>query len=230
MPSLNGLQHGLAARLVPSHTTQTHLVLTGIARITAALIALAAWTGLAAQFGAVYGRTASAVETAWSMAGYFTVLTNLLVGVIFAGIAFGTNAFMAPRLLAGIALAIVLVAVIHALLLRGLIVLSGGDAFADVLLHWFTPALVPIFWGFFVPKGALRPYDPLYWVIYPLAYLFYALMRGAAGGHYAYPFIDVIQLGWWQMIINATTIAIAFLVAGYVLVVLDHQLCKRPPA
>lgn len=67
---------------MPSHTTQTCVVLTSTARIMAALIALVAWTGLFAQFGAVYGRTCSVAATVWGMAAYFTVLTNLLVAVI----------------------------------------------------------------------------------------------------------------------------------------------------
>lgn len=213
-----------------SRATQPPFVLTSTVWISAALIALIAWTGLAVQFGAVYGRTGSAAETVWGMAAYFTVLTNLLVGVVFTGITFGIGRFMAPWLVAGTALAIALVGVIYVLLLRGLLVLSRGDALANLILHWITPVLVPLFWWAFVPKGALRRYDPLFWALYPFAYLSYAFVRGAAGGHYPYPFIDVIQLGWWQTSINATKIAMAFLVAGYIVVVLDHQLGERPRA
>ena len=136
-----------------SRATQPCFVLTSTARIIAALIALIAWTGLAVQFGAVYGRTGSAAETIWGMAAYFTVLTNLLVGVVFTGISFGISCFTAPWLLAGTSLAIALVGVIYLLLLRGSLVLSGGDALADLLLHWVTPVLVPLFWWIFVPKG-----------------------------------------------------------------------------
>ena len=205
-------------------------VLTNRARIAAALIALIAWAGLAVQFGTIYGRIGSVAETFWGMAAYFTVLTNLLVGVVFTGISFGTSRLMAPSLLAGTALAIALVGAIYMLLLRGLLVLSGGDALADLILHWVTPMLVPLFWWSFVLKGKLRRYDPLFWVLYPFAYLSYALARGAVSGHYPYPFIDVIRLGWWQTSINASMIAVGFLVAGYVLVVVDHMTGRNPRA
>lgn len=203
---------------------------TSTVRIVAALISLVAWTGLAVQFGAVFGRTGSVAQTVWGMAAYFTVLTNLLVGITFAGIAAGASAFMAPALSAGTALAIASVGVIYVTLLRGLLALSGGDAFADLILHWVTPVLVPLFWWAFVPKGALRLQDPLIWALYPFSYLAYALIRGTMGGRYAYPFIDVTQVGWGQTGINVAMIGSAFLIAGYALVGLDHRVGRSARA
>ena len=39
--------------------------------------------------------------------------------------------------------------------------------------------------------------------------------RGQAGDRYPYPFMDVGKLGWPQTLINAGGIAMAFLLAGF---------------
>lgn len=126
-----------------------------------------------------------------------------------------------------VTLAILLVGIVYGLLLRGLLELSGGARLADFMLHQAVPVLVPCFWPVFVPKGGLKPQDPLIWAIFPLAYLAYALLRGAAEAKYAYPFIDVAKFGWLQVAINSLAIGIGFVAAGYAIVWLDRRLARR---
>lgn len=183
-----------------------------------------AWAGLGVQLAAVVGRTGSVAGALWGMLAYFTVTTNLLLAVLLTGVALGHRAFAAPRLAAGVALAMVLVGVVYHLLLRGLLDLSGGDRVADALLHTATPLLALLYWLACVPKGALTRRDPLGWALYPLAYLAYALARGAATGRYAYPFLDVPRLGWAGVGGYAVVIALGFLGAGAALVWLDGRL------
>jgi hypothetical protein len=197
------------------------------ARGLAAAIALVAWAGLAAQFGASLQQTGSAGGAVWVMLRYFTVITNLLLAVVFTGVAFGRKAFGAPSLLGTVTLSILLVGVVYGLLLRGLVELSGGAKVADLLLHHATPILAPIFWLGFAPKGALRRRDPLLWALFPLAYFPYALARGSIEGVYAYPFMDVAKIGWAQAAINAVVIALGFILAGYAMVWLDGQFSTR---
>jgi hypothetical protein len=40
-------------------------------------------------------------------------------------------------------------------------------------------------WLLFIPKGRLRPYDPLLWAIIPYAYLVFAFTYSALGGEFA---------------------------------------------
>lgn len=201
--------------------------LSGAARGLAGVVALVAWAGLSIQFAASFGRVGSALGAAWMMLRYFTVITNLLLALVLTGVALGRPRAAAPSLLAGVALAILLVGVVYNLLLRDLLDLSGGARIADVLLHQAAPALGVIFWLAYAPKGALRPLDPVIWAIYPLAYFAYALARGAAEGVYAYPFMNVRQIGWAATGINAVAIAVGFLAAGYVVVWLDGRLARR---
>lgn len=191
-------------------------------RLAAAVVALAAWVGLAIQFDATFGTTGSVGETLWILLRFFTVLTNLAVALLFSAIALGIDA--PPSLLAGVTLAIVLVGVIYMLLLRGLLELSGGALLADAILHKLVPLLVPLYWLAFAAKGQLRWRDPLIWSLFPLAYLGYALVRGSAEGRYAYPFIDVADLGGTQVAINAVFIALGFIAFGLAVVALDRRL------
>ncbi|NEU12246.1 hypothetical protein G3T14_08880 [Methylobacterium sp. BTF04] len=191
-------------------------------RMAAVAIALVAGIGLVIQLVAIVNRIGSLPSAIWEMGRYFTVLTNFLVAILFSGIAAGLR--MKPRLIAGITLAILLVGIVYATLLQGLQTLSGGDAVADVLLHWVTPVLVPLFWFAFTPKGGLRPIDPLLWALYPVTYLGYALIRGAAEGRYAYPFIDVPALGWGPVLLNVGAIALGFVATGHACVRIDRHL------
>ena len=196
-------------------------------RIAAALIALVCWLALAVQFRATLGQTGSVAETLWILLRFFTVLTNLLVGVVMSGIALGSLRFASPRLLGFVTLAILLVGIVYMTLLRGLLELSGGALLADMLLHKVTPVLVPLYWLAFVRKGGLGRRDPLIWCLFPLAYFAYALVRGAIEGRYAYPFIDLASLGPARVALNALLIAAAFLAAGFAFVWLDGRLARR---
>lgn len=197
------------------------------ARICAAIIAATAWAALGIQCVATRALTSSLPETLWVVSAYFTILTNLLVAIVFTAIAAGRTPLRRPSILAGTTLSILLVGVIYALLLHGLLELSGGSAVANVLLHMVTPVLVPIFWLAFASKGALSWRDPLLWAIYPLAYLAYGLTRGAATGKYAYPFMDVPAIGWPRTALNALVIAVGFMLSGFALVWIDRRIGSR---
>lgn len=196
------------------------------ARVFAALVALAAWAGLAVQLEASIGLTGSASAAAWAMLRYFTVITNLIVALLFAWAALRGRA--SAFALGGATMAILLVGIVFALLLSGLLELSGGALLADFLLHKATPALAVIWWLAFAPKGGLTRRDPFVWVLYPLAYFAYALIRAQLDGRYPYPFMDAGRIGWVQTWLNGVEVAAGFLLAGLLLVWLDRRLARRP--
>ena len=200
---------------------------TVLARLLAGLTALAAWLGIGLHLYALLTSSHPVLSALWMLLAYFTITTNLLVAVVFTGIAARRAAFESPWLVAGTALSIVLVGIVYGLLLRGLRDLTGGSEAANILLHMTTPVLAPLFWLAFVRKGALTWRDPLLWMLYPLAYLAYALIRSAIEGHYPYPFIDVLAIGWLQTARNAVVIALGFIAGGEVLVWLDRRLARQ---
>ncbi|MDT8267066.1 hypothetical protein RQ832_27725, partial [Roseomonas sp. DSM 102946] len=103
----------------------------------AALIAVLAWLGLGLQFISLLERTQSVVTALWVLLGYFTITTNLVVATVFSGIALRRPGFAAPGLVGGTTLAIMLVGVVYALLLRGHVPVLDDDLArtANMLMH-----------------------------------------------------------------------------------------------
>lgn len=192
-----------------------------------ALIAGAAVLGIAVQFDVDLAKTGSVAMTVSTMLRFFTIISNLLIAILFSGIAAGRVVSNRPFLTGGAAVMIMLVGVVYGLLLRGLIPLSAGGRFADFLLHTATPILVPAYWLLFEDKGRLGWRHPWAWAAVPLLYLLYALIRGWLSGIYPYPFLDVIKLGGARVAANAAAIAIGFLCASFGLVALDRGLARR---
>lgn len=203
-----------------------HVGITG--RFAAGLIAAIAWLGLAFQCVSTFQINHSVSLTLWIVFAYFTILTNMLVAVVFTGLAASQTQTRASWIVAGTMLSILLVGIIYALLLHGKTELTGGSAVANALLHMATPILVTFFWIIFTPKGQLTWSHPLVWAIYPLAYLAYSLVRGGQTGKYPYPFLDPGLVGWQQTMLSNLAIAVAFLICSYTLVTLDHRLAVRP--
>ena len=194
-------------------------------RLAAALVALAAWAGLAVQFAATFSQTGSLVGTLWILLRFFTVITNLLVAVTMTRVATGRR--ISPSLLAGLTLAIIFVGIIYATLLHGLVALSGLALVADVLLHYVVPIAMAVYWLAFAPKIGLAWRDAFLWCVYPLAYLFYVVLRGSVDGRYPYPFIDVTTLGYGRIVLNSLMLLVAYLLAGLTLVALGRAMAFR---
>ena len=200
----------------------------GIAgRIAALFIAATAWIGLIIQWVILYSANSSVLLSLWIMGAYFTITTNLLVAVVFTCVAMHRGMLRSDWILAGTMLSIMMVGVVNALLLWGALELSGGSALVDRLLHIATPIFVVLFWIFFVRKGELKWRHPLLWAVYPLSYLAYGMARGAITGKYAYPFLNMLILGWQRTALNAFLIAVAFMASGYAIVWIDHRIGSR---
>lgn len=194
-------------------------------RLAAAPVAVAAWAGLALDFVASDHRLGGAGAALWSMLRFFTVTTNLAVAVAFSGLAAGLPCRAVPRAMAALSLSVMLVGVVYKLMLEGTAL--HGPGLSNLLLHRVTPVLVPLFWVAFVPKGRLRATDPLLWLLYPLAYLAYAIVRGAFDGRYPYPFLDVAAIGPARVAINAAVIGAGFLVTGFFCIWVDRMMGAR---
>ena len=194
-------------------------------RAAAALVAAICWIGLAVRFQVTNAGTGDPLETLWILARYFTILTNLALAVAMTLVAFGKR--LSAGVEGGLTLSILLVGTVYALLLQKLYHLTGAALFADVLMHKASPAAMAAYWLLFAKHRPMRWSEPLWWSIYPVAYLVYALLRGAIEGIYPYPFIDVGKIGAAQNALNSAAIAVAFLIAGLALVWLDRRLLGR---
>lgn len=185
-------------------------------------MALVCWAGLVVQFWANYQHSGDPLETLWTLARFFTIISNLALAIIMTAIGFGRR--ISPFVLGGATLAILLVGIVYVILLRGLHPLSGPALVANFLLHYVSPVAMAAYWLLFVAHGRLRWSAPLWWSVVPLSYFGYALARGALDGRYPYPFMDVGKIGAAQTALNAAWIAAAFVLGGYLVLWLDRQL------
>ncbi|GLQ91877.1 Pr6Pr family membrane protein [Dyella acidisoli] len=195
----------------------------------AVLIALLAWFGAGLQLYLSLRLTDSmGMNTTQGLAiyfGYFTVLTNILVGMattwplVLSASALG-RFFVQPMAIGWVATSIAFVGVSYFVLLRHVWNPQGLQLVADVLMHYVVPSLVVLYSLFTLHRVALRWTAPLWWSLYPVIYFAYVLARGVIIGSYPYHFIDASQLGYALTLRNAAALWVAFLVLSYVLMLL----------
>src|SRR3984885_12759122 len=95
-----------------------------VGRSAAGCIAAIAWLGLAFQCISTFQINHSVLLTLWIVFAYFTILTNMLVAVVFTALAASRTQIqeswiVEAWIVAGTMLSILLVGIIYALLLHG---------------------------------------------------------------------------------------------------------------
>ena len=195
------------------------------------LMALLGWGGLAIQLYVVllmrWTSGASVIGGLLSYFSFFTVLTNTLVATVlsYAVISRPSKArtfFLQSWVSSGITVSIIVVGVAYSLLLRQLWQPEGLQWLANEILHDVMPVLFALYWWFCVPKGLLRLSHIGLWVLYPLLYFAYILLRGHLLGVYPYPFVDVEKLGYGQTFINAGGILAGFVAVAVAVMAVDR--------
>ena len=198
--------------------------------------AVLGWGGLAIQlyliFFARLSVGASLLGGLVSFFSYFTVLTNTLVATVLTCAVTPRDSaarrwFLQPWVSSGVAVSIAVVGLAYSILLRHLWHPEGWQFIADELLHDVMPLLFLGYWWCCVPKGTLRLWHLPLWLIYPLVYFIYALLRGHLLGAYAYPFIDVAVLGYPQVFVNAGGILVGFVLIGLLIIGVDRKRTAR---
>lgn len=199
------------------------------ARAVAALIALATAVSLAAQFVAVGldHPEYSHGETLWRLARYFTILTNLMVAVTYAALAL-SGRVGSPVWLGGVTLWIVITGVVYHLLLAATDTQDTAVSwYANIGLHSVVPGLVALWWLAAGPREGLGIHAALLWLLWPLLYVCYALLRGQIDGTYPYFFTDPTRIGWQGVGMWTLILAGAFFAAGLLQIALARLLRNR---
>ena len=166
----------------------------------------------------------------FNMFCFFTVQSNVIVGVTCGLLAWrldrASTAFRAFRLAGVIDIAIT--GVVYHVALADLQELDGKAAVADQLLHLVVPIAGVVGWIVFGPRGSVDVRTIGLAALVPLAWLVFTLIRGPIVDWYPYPFLDVRDHGYPQVLLNSAVVALLFVALGFGARAADHALARRP--
>ncbi|MFG2883624.1 Pr6Pr family membrane protein [Streptomyces sp. NPDC048297] len=102
-----------------------------------------------------------------------------------------------------------------------------GQWTALQILHMVVPVAALLDWLLLTPAARLHLRMAASWLLYPLAYLLFYLVRAAAlpastPGRYLYPFLDATAHGYRGTLANALLLGLAIYTLGLLLTGLDH--------
>lgn len=181
------------------------------------LIASVAWVAVLTQYYLmVENRTVSMGEATIRFFSFFTILTNLLVAVFFTfSLVRQKTKYLLflhkPGTLTAVTVYITVVGLVYQIVLRQTWNPTGLQKIVDELLHSIIPVMVIIFWYLYENKPPIKFGQIPQWLIYPLLYLVYVLIRGSFSGFYPYPFINVAGIGWQSVLVNSAVITVLFI-------------------
>ena len=164
---------------------------------------------------------------------YFTIQSNLIAAIVLLWNAAlppaGAPTLWRELVRGGSVLYLSITGIIFSLLLSGYNdQVQGAMVWTNVMLHYIAPVAVFLDWLIDPPSHALTFRRALVWLVYPLFYLTYTMIRGAIIGWYPYPFLDPGVVGGYGMVAVFGVVVLAGVLALSALLVAVKQL--SPPA
>ena len=177
-------------------------------------------------------RIASVPETTIRFFSFFTILTNLIVAIYFTVLELKKPTSLLVRLekpgvLSAVTLYITIVGLVYQVVLRSIWSPTGMQKLVDELLHSIIPLFVIVFWYVYENHKENQWKFIPNWLIYPSLYLVYILIRGHFSDFYPYPFVNVIQLGLKQVLVNSLVLVLVFVTVAFGFVGISSLLSKK---
>ena len=195
--------------------------------------AVLGWFAIITQYVLMIdNRIASVPETTIRFFSFFTILTNLIVAIYFTvlGLKKPTSLLVRlekPGVLTAVTLYITIVGLVYQVVLRSIWSPTGMQKLVDELLHSIIPLFVIVFWYVYENHKANQWKFIPSWLIYPSLYLVYILIRGHFSDFYPYPFVNVIQLGLKQVLVNSLVLVLVFVTVAFGFVGISSLLTKK---
>lgn len=197
------------------------------------------WLGVVLQFWLmVHGRPpAEAAQATVRFFSFFTVLSNIAVGLVLAASALAAKHALGrwasragTRVAVGVYIAVT--AGVYHTVLADLWRPTGLQLLADILLHTVAPFLFLVDFLAIPPREAARWSKAWKALVFPLAYGAWSLVHGSISGFYPYPFLDVAQRGHGAVLVTMGVMGLGFYGATLALTGLQHlqrQLTRAAP-
>jgi hypothetical protein len=177
-------------------------------------------------FSALITEMVATVERGTFNAGnffsFFTVGSNILAVVAFLIGAFAVYSGKKSRAIdyfrGAVTFFMVITGIVFATLLSGV---QGVQLTAvpwdNIVLHYIIPIAITIDWFMDHPKYRFATRDVLGWLIFPVVYLVYSLIRGSIVNWYPYPFLNPANGGYTQILITSLIILAGGIVLALVI-------------
>jgi hypothetical protein len=161
---------------------------------------------------------------------YFTIQSNILAMVTSAILFFRPDRdgrwWRIVRIAGLVGMTVTLV--VYFIALRPHLDLHGAAKATDIGFHYVAPLMTIVGWLLFGPRPRIDPGSLARSLIWPVGYIVYILVFGAATGWYPYPFIDVDDIGYGQTLFHAALVTALLLAVGGAYYWLDKKLDKVP--
>jgi len=154
---------------------------------------------------------------------YFTVLSNIFAFTMLFirayALATRKKSPVLNILRGAAALYMVVTGIIFATLLAGI---EGAQFTAvpwdNIVLHYIIPVVMLLDWLIDRPSTKILYRQSIVWLIFPLLYVVYSLIRGSIVGWYPYPFLDPAKSGYEGVLVTSIGITVVCIVVSLLLV------------
>lgn len=138
---------------------------------------------------------------------FFTIESNLFAAAIWVWVAAKPRpTVLQDRLRGAATLYMAITGIIYAVLLSG--GKSDTQAWINDVEHRVLPVAIALDWMIVVPHRKVRPTTALPWLLVPLAFFAYSLIRGAFVDWYPYPFMSPEVHPYGTVFITAGVLAV----------------------
>jgi hypothetical protein len=176
-----------------------------VLRVTAAVLGAAA----------VVTALVTSKGTTANFFSFFTIESNILAVVVLLG-----GGLADPRserwayFRGAVTLYMVITGIVYAALLSNVDVQLPAP-WTNSVLHRVLPILLLVDWVFRPPWTRASRARALGWLLFPLAYFAYSLIRGPHANFYPYPFLDPRPNGYDHVVVYAIVLAVAMAGLAY---------------
>ena len=163
---------------------------------------------------------------------YFTIIGNVAIALYFTVQTLNirkklTTIFYHPGTSTAILAYSTLVAIGYHTLFEDMYEPENINISIDLLLHLILPVLFLLYWLIFEAQKVINWKIIPYFLILPFFYFLYVLMVGALFGHYPYPFFDIEDSGYGEVMLFGLGFSFAIILTGAVYIGLAKALRKN---
>lgn len=131
---------------------------------------------------------------------YFTIESNIIAGTVLLASAVvvlhGRRSERLDFLRGAATLYMLITGIVFAVLLAGLDVQLTAFPWDNIVLHYIIPVAIIVDWILDPPQKAIGFGRAVWWLVLPLGYLAYSLIRGELVYWYPYPFLNPANNGY----------------------------------